>query len=163
MMVEEKALIEALNWAPIIISIVALSFTALSLKDSRKVSRLAREKELHEWCNKILEIYRALHSAQPVSRTEALDHLSLQIDYGRLLFPNETTKEARDHHPTGRRSSILDPLVETHRRCEISGDFCKSELRRDWRQFTDELSKRTTAFAINTSPEAAGNEQYRNP
>jgi hypothetical protein len=64
-------------------------------------------------------------------------------------------------YPEGRRSSVLDPLVETYNRC-AKEDWNVLKLGNDWREFTDQLSRRTTAFAIDTSPEAEGRKQYRN-
>jgi hypothetical protein len=154
------------KWLPIAISLLALfvtvTFSWTNQIDRRNAARLAREKDLHTWAKDIGEIYVLLRIGDEDERKKSVAKLAVQIDYGRLLFPNERTDRAIAEYPKGRRSSVLDPLVETQNRC-VQADWTLSKLERDWREFTDQLSLRTTAFAIDTSPEAEGREQYRNP
>ena len=157
---------EFLTVLPIAISLAAVMISAgfgyLSFVDRREAARLGREADLHAWVQQMAGIYAAIRMQTDAERAAALVRLSLQIDYGRLLFPNETSDEAMRWNPSGRRSSILDPLVETHRRVR-DGDRTDDKIAQDWREFVDQLRERTTAFQINTSPEASGRPQYRNP
>ena len=154
-----------LKWLPIAVSLLALAVTATfswtNQVDRRAAARLAREKDLHVWAKDIGELYVLFRIGDGVERKKALAKLTVQIDYGRLFFPNERTDRAIMEYPEGRRSSVLDPLVETYNRC-AKEDWNVLKLGNDWREFTDQLSRRTTAFAIDTSPEAEGRKQYRN-
>lgn len=154
------------DWLPIAVSVLALGVTATfswtNQLDRRLASRLAREKDLHNWVQSLSDLYVTLGTGDQAERKKVCLQLSLSIDYGRLFFPNERNVRALAQYSKGRRSSVLDPLVETHRRC-ASGDWDSEKLSRDWREFTDQLSSRTTAFAVDTSPEAEGRKQYRNP
>ncbi|MFN7270043.1 MAG: hypothetical protein ACK5UA_13845 [Cereibacter sp.] len=154
-----------LKWLPIAISFIALFVTATfswtSHIDRRTAARLAREKDLHVWAKDIGELYVLLRIGDDTERRKALAKLTVQIDYGRLLFPNERTDRAIMEYPEGRRSSVLDPLVETYNGC-AKENWNLLKLGKDWREFTDQLSRRSTAFAIDTSPEAEGRKQYRN-
>jgi hypothetical protein len=154
------------DWSPIVISVVALAVTATfswtGHADRRVASRLARERDLHSWVQALAELYVSLGTGDTTERKKACAKLALNIDYGRLMFPNERSSRALAEYPKGRRSSVLDPLVETQNRCS-RGDWDAEKLGKDWREFTDQLSSRTTAFAVDTSPEAEGRKQYRNP
>ena len=141
--------------------IVAAGFNWTAQIDRRSAARLSREKDLHEWATRIANIYVDLLSDDTAKRNIARSGLTIFIAYGRLLFPNEQSDNASRRNSKGRRSSVLDPLVETSHRCQ-QDDWDTAKILADWRQFTDELTLRTTAFAIDTSPEAAGKVQYRN-
>jgi acylphosphatase len=155
-----------LKWLPIAVSLLALTVTATfswtSQVDRRTAARLAREKDLHGWARDIGDVYVVLRTGDDAERRKAVARLSVQIDFGRLFFPNERTAREVTANQKGRRSSVLDPLVETRERC-LGGNWDEHKLMADWRQFTNQLSSRTTAFAIDTSPEAEGIQQYRNP
>lgn len=157
---------EFLTVLPIAISLTAVTlsgvFGYLTFVDRREAARLGREADLHAWVQQLAGIYAAIRTQTGPERAAALVRLSLQIDYGRLLFPNDTSKEATSHNPRGWRSSILDPLIETHRRVE-KGEMSDDKIAQDWREFVNQLRARTTAFQINTSPEASGHIQYENP
>ena len=148
-------------------SVVAVVLTAIfgfvSYCQSKTQARLAREKDLHAWALQLGGIYSSLHTDEEPERKKSLANLSVLIDYGRLLFPNETSPRALSEHPKGKRSSVLDPLVETYTRCTTDKVVDPMKLQTDWREFTDQLGRKTTAFAIATSPEAEGRKQYKNP
>lgn len=154
---------EILDVLPLAISLVAVVlstvFGIVTIRDRRLSTLLAREADLHAWVQQMAGIYADLRTRTGEERSEALVRLSLQIDDGRLLFPNDTTPEALKTHPKGYRSSILDPLKVTHERV-ARGTATDAEIASDWRQFTDQLTERTTAFQINTSP-ASSKAQYR--
>lgn len=150
---------------PLFFSGVAVTASALfgylSLTDRRTAAQLNREKDLHEWVQKVGAIVAEIRSEKGDARTRAVTKLSIEIDYGRLLFPNEETEEAKKWHPAGRRSAILDRLVETCARA-TKNDWDDRKIAQDWREFVNQLRSRTTAFKINTSPEASGAKKYRN-
>jgi hypothetical protein len=154
-------------WLPLAVSlaalIVSIIFGLATWRDSRASSRLAREKDILDWVRTIEAVYLILLSQNHDKKQEALALLSLRIDFGRLFFPNERNLRFLKAHPKGLRSSILNPLVETFRRGPISSDRDHEKIREDWRQFCDEISRQTTAFAFDTSPEAEGREKYKNP
>ena len=154
------------DWLPIAVSVLALAITATfswtNHADRRVASRLAREKDLHTWVQNIADLYVSLGTGDTSERSKTCAKLALHIDYGRLMFPNERTSRELAENSKGRRSSVLDPLVETQNRC-AKEDWDAKKLGRDWREFTEQLSRRTMAFAVNTSPEAEGRKQYRNP
>lgn len=160
-------------WLPIVISGVALAVTAVlgwttqtdrraAAQLAKEAAQLAKEKDLHTWAKDIGNIYVSLLVGDVSEKKKSLGRLSVMVDYGRLLFPNERSERALREYSKGRRSSVLDPLVETCKRSS-HGDWSEAKLSKDWREFTDQLSNRTTAFAIDTSPEAEGTPQYRNP
>lgn len=154
------------KWLPLAISFLALAVTAtfswMSQADRRQAARLAREKDLHSWARDIGEIFVSLRAGNEDDRKRAAIRLSVLIDYGRLFFPNERSARAIKEHHKGRRSSVLDPLVEAFERCSLE-NWDEVKLAEDWREFTDQLNIRSTAFAVDTSPEAEGRKQYRNP
>ena len=153
-------------WFPLLLSGIAIAisliFSWLTFSDGRHSARLSREQDLHEWVQSIAEIYLKIRTSEEAERNVVVADLSIQIDYGRLLFPNEISSRAILEYPKGLRSAVLDPLVETFSRIEKE-DFDDLKLAQDWRQFTDQLTLMTTAFKVNTSPEATGKKQYRNP
>ena len=155
------------DWLPLIVSVFALLVSAIfgwtAQSDRRSAARLAREKDLHVWAREIGEIYTSLLLSNADEAKRALARLSILIDFGRLVFPNERAERALREYSAGRRSSVLDPLVETYRRCLNEASPNHAKISEDWREFTDQLNSRTTAFAIDTSPEAQGRQQYRNP
>ena len=154
-----------LVWSPIVVSItaliVSLFFSWTNQVDRKLSARLAREKDLHNWAGEIGKVYVALRVGDEDERLKASALLSVLLDYGRMMFPNDMSLRLDTKYPKGLRSSVLDPLVETLKRCE-KNDWTPSKLREDWREFTDQLRLRSTAFAVDTSPEAKGLIQYRN-
>ena len=154
------------SWLPMVIAALALIisgyFNWSGMTQSRTGARHAREKDLHDWARKVGDVYVALRTSEDKERREAVARLSILVDYGRLFFPNERTARALQEHEKGRRSSVLDPLVETCVRCSSGQVIAENKVAQDWREFTDQLGYRTTAFAIDTSPEAEGHKQYRN-
>jgi hypothetical protein len=44
----------------------------------------------------------------------------------------------------------------------MADNFDDSSFAADWREFIDQMRKRTSAFQINTSPEASGSKKYEN-
>ncbi|HKL68356.1 hypothetical protein [Salibaculum sp.] len=154
------------QWVPLVTStaavIISAAFGLVTILDRRRSFQISREADLHLWVQKLAEIYCDLRSGDDLTKRTAAIELSTQIDYGRLIFPNETTKRAKAEYAKGLRSSVLDPLVETVIRANLD-DWNATKIATDWREFTDQITARTTAFQVNTSPEASGNEQYRNP
>lgn len=157
------------EWLPLTVSAGALLVSAIfgwtSQSDRRSAARLSREKDLHTWSRDVGDIYEALLAGDEPAKARAVARLSVLIDYGRLMFPNDLSQVSHAF-PKGLRSSVLDPLVATKNRCQVNiptDARDQEKLLEDWREFTDQLSSRTTAFAISTSPEAQGKPQYRNP
>jgi hypothetical protein len=154
------------QWVPLLTSTVAVTISAafglVTILDRRRASQLSREADLHVWVKTVGDVYCRMRSKDQEIREAAAVELSTQIDYGRLIFPNETTRRAIKECSKGRRSSVLDPLVESYSRVNL-GDWNETKIAEDWREFTDQITARTTAFQVNTSPEASGTEQYRNP
>jgi hypothetical protein len=152
------------QWVPLLTSTAAVVISAVfglvTILDRRRASQLARESDLHAWVRAVADVYCRMRSKDAKVRDAAAVELSTQIDYGRLIFPNETTSRAIKEYPKGRRSSVLDPLVESFDRVSI-GDWNETKIAKDWREFTDQITARTTAFQVNTSPEASGTKQYR--
>ncbi len=153
-------------WIPLVVSFTALAVSVFfgwnAQSDRRSAARLAREKDLHSWVAEVGQVYTSLLAGDVSEKGRSLARLSILVDYGRLLFPNERTQRALQEYSKGRRSSILDPLVETYARCKNQKTFDEAKLSEDFREFSDKLGNLTTAFAINTSPEAARKPQYRN-
>jgi hypothetical protein len=156
--------------APIAIAIVALAITVFfnilshrdrisAAEDRKQTAKLAREKDIQLWAKDIADVYVKIRIEN--ERNSALIRLSVLIDYGRLFFPNDNSIVVPDRYNKGLRSSILDPLVETFARCK-RGDWNDAKITQDWREFTDQLASKTTAFATFTAPESVGRIQYRN-
>jgi hypothetical protein len=164
--VNELIVDEIKAWLPLAISLAALIVSIISglatWLDHRASSRLAREKDILDWVRTIEELYSRLLSQDHNNRKEALNVLSLRIDFGRLFFPNERNWRSLQVNPRGFRSSVLNPLVETLNRVSNSSDLNQLEIKKDWLRFCEEISRQTTAFAFDTSPEAEGRDQYRN-
>lgn len=151
---------------PIMVSALALIvsgwFSMLAASDRKRAGldrketiRLGRERDVMAWINEVRGRYVSLligAGSDDRAVRENLAHLSALIDQGRLHFPNDSN---------GLRSRVLDPLVELVRRFS-KGNFDEKKAMQDWREFTDQIAKHTSAFAIDTSPEAQGQPQYRN-
>ena len=148
--------------ASLIISALALAISGAlglaAIADRWRSFRMSQQESVAAWAQRISNLYVSLlNEKDPSKRDALLNGLWIEVDYGRLYFPNDL-QSAKN---IGRRSSILDPLVETHKRGPAANR--DKALREDFREFSDQLSKRTKAFDLRTSPEAANHKQYRNP
>lgn len=107
------------EWLPLAVSFCAFLISAMfgwaSQSDRRNAARLSRERDLHAWTRDVGNVYEALLASDAAEKTRATYRLSVLIDYGRLMFPNDRTQLANEY-PNGLRSSVLDPLVETRNR-----------------------------------------------
>jgi len=153
------------DWIPVALSLLALiASLALGVRaaqDRRANFQISREREIYSWAVETLRIIPEFKSKDENAIEVAKNRLSVQIDIGRLLFPNDRNNDfGKDKHPLnhGYRSKVLDPLVGIY---DIGSPLeDRYELERfDWlvKDFIYEVGTHFPPVKTNTSPEYLSN------
>ncbi len=161
------------SWVPIAISITALvasiSFGVMAIMDRRSNFQISREREIYTWATNTLELVPMLKSDDRSTTDRAKIQLSVQIDIGRLLFPNDRDNDfGKEKHPLnqGFRSKVLDPLVELHdMHLPIQNVRSREQFESLQKDFIFEVSRHFPPVKTGTSPEYLQNwyQQSRKP
>ena len=147
-------------WVPIALSLISIcasaAFGYFTLKDRRQNLRISREREIYAWATETLGLVPNLRASDDEKRTLARSRLSVQIDIGRLLFPNDRDNDfGQAKHPLnqGFRSKVLDPLIAMYD--ATSSAEIENERNFEMRQkdFIYEVSQHFPPVKTNTSPE----------
>ncbi|WP_263843358.1 hypothetical protein [Roseobacter sinensis] len=149
-----------LAWLPIVLSLLAItSSLALGIwaaRDRTANFRISREREIFTWAEKTLGLIPDLKSGEAELVARARTALAVQIDIGRLLFPNDrSTDFGKDKHPLNRgfRSKVLDPLVAMHEYRPPKGKTSDDRFDTYVKDFIFEVSQHFPPVKTNTSPE----------
>lgn len=148
------------TWLPIALSLVALASSIVlgvwAARDRIVSFRISREREIFSWADRTLKLVPDLKSSEPEVASKARTTLAVQIDIGRLLFPNDrSTDFGKDKHPLNRgfRSKVLDPLVAIYDYSTSSNEEYGQRFGIYLKDFIFEVSQHFPPVKTNTSPE----------
>ncbi len=149
-----------LTWIPLAISgislMVSFGFGIWAAIDRSNSFRVSREREIYSWAEKTLALVPDLQRTDHRSAETAKSALSVQIDIGRLLFPNDKDNHfGKEKHPLnhGYRSKVLDPLVDIY---NLHFPLDEKTLKRFHalrKDFIFEVGQHFQPVKLNTSPE----------